>query len=35
MTSMGMFVGADDWKRPAWASRAQDKGDMDSCGLKK
>jgi hypothetical protein len=33
MTSLGMFVGADDWKRPLWAARAQDKPDMDSCGL--
>jgi hypothetical protein len=34
MTSLGLFVGADDWKRPEWASRAKD-SDMDSCGLKK
>jgi hypothetical protein len=33
MTSMGMFVEPNEWKRPEWASRAQDKGDMDSCGL--
>jgi hypothetical protein len=33
MTSLGMFVGADDWKRPAWADRAQNDTGMDaSCG---
>jgi hypothetical protein len=33
MTSLGMFVGADDWKRPAWANRAQNDTGMDaSCG---
>ena len=32
MTSLGLHVGADEWKRPDWASRTRPK-DMDSCGL--
>jgi hypothetical protein len=34
MTSVGLFVTAESWKRPDWASRAQNTSGMDgSCGL--
>ncbi len=34
MTSVGMFVNDDAWKRPDWASRAQNTSGMDgSCGV--
>lgn len=33
MTSLGMFVNDDAWKRPEWATRAQNTSGMDgSCG---
>ena len=34
MTSLGMFVNDDTWKRPDWAVRAQNTSGMDgSCGV--